>query len=270
MTDIQYHLLKIGLTENEARIIECLITIGVASASDIHRETHVPRNKIYETIERLANSGFVEIQPGRPVLFKLNNIEKILSLNIEERRKSVERVVQFYKSQIQENTEKDDTLAWIVRGRAAIRIQLSNLASSASTSIFMFGGYPNSYIEYMASMAKNITKNGTVVRLISMLKPTEEPPDFRNRIKLIEYRTIKLSAIKSGKLDEYDAKIINGFEQTSTQGCAVVIDESLAFNIVDSSEDPAKARALLFNSPGVPIIEKGTIERIIAVATRRC
>ena len=270
MTEVQNHLLKIGLTENEAKIIEYLITIGVASASDIHRETHVPRNKIYETIERLADSGFVEIQPGRPVLFKLNDIEKILSLIMEERRKSIERVVQFYKSQIQENTEKDDTLAWIVRGRGAIRIQLSNLTNSASTSIFMFGGYPNSYIEYIASMAKDIIKNGTAVRLISMLKPTEESPDFRKRIKLIEYRKIKLSVIKSGKLDEHDAKIVNGFEQTSSQGCAVVIDESLAFNIVDSSEDPTKARAILFKSPGVPIIEKGTIERIIAVTTRRC
>ena len=134
----------------------------------------------------------------------------------------------------------------------------------------MIGGYPNSYIEHIASMAKNIIKNGTIVRLISMLKPTEEPPDFRNRIKLIEYRKIKLSVIKSGKLEEHDAKIVNGFEQTSSQGCAMVIDESLAFNIVDSSEDPTKARAILFKSPGVPIIEKGTIERIIAVATRRC
>ena len=270
MTDIRDHLLKIGLSENEAKIIECLITTGVASASDIHCETHIPRNKIYETMERLANSGFVEIQPGRPVLFKLNDIERILSLIVDEKRKSVERVVQFYKSQIQEKTEKDDTLAWIVRGRGAIMIQLSNLANSASTSIFMFGGYQNSYIEHVALMVKNITKKGVGVRLVSMLKPTEEPPDSKNRIKLIEYRTIKLSIVKSGKLDEHDAKIVSGFEQTSSQGCAMVIDESLAFNIVDSDEDPSKARSILFKSPGVPIIEKGTIERIISVATRRC
>lgn len=149
-------------------------------------------------------------------------------------------------------------------------IQLSNLANSASTSIFMFGGYQNPYIEHVAMMSKNITKKGVGVRLVSMLKPTEEPPDSKNRIKLIEYRTIKFSIVKSEKLDEYDIKIVSGFEQTSSQGCAVVIDESLAFNIVDSDEDPTKARAILFKSPGVPIIEKGTIERIIAIVTRRC
>ena len=270
MTEVQENLVKIGLSENEARIIECLITIGVASASDIHRETHVPRNKIYETVERLANSGFVEIQPGRPVLFKLNDLERILSLSVEEKRKSVEKIVQFYKSGFLENTEKDDPLAWIVRGRGAIRIQLSNLANSASTSIFMIGGYPNSYIEHMAAMAKNITKNGVSVRLVSMLRPTYDPPDSKNRIKSIEYRAIKLSAVKSGKLDEHDAKIINGLEQITVKGCAVVIDESLAFTIMDSSEDPAKARAIQLKFPGVPIIEKSTIERIIAVATRRC
>ncbi len=179
-------------------------------------------------------------------MFKLNDIEEILSLIVEEKRKSVEIVVQFYKSQIQESTEKDDTLAWIVRGRGAIMIQLLNLANFAFTSIFMFGGYQNSYIEHVALMAKNITKKGVGVRLVSMLKPTEEQPNSKDRIKLIEYRSIKLSIVKSGKLDEHDAKIAGGFEQTSSQGCAVVIDESLAFNIVDSVEDTAKARAILF------------------------
>ncbi|MDG7044880.1 MAG: hypothetical protein JRN19_04070 [Nitrososphaerota archaeon] len=240
------------------------------SCTPLHRETHAPRNKIYETIERLANSGFVEIQPGRPVLFKLNDIEKILSLIIEEKRKAIEKIVQFSKSRILENREKEDALAWIFRARGAIRIQLSNLANSASTSIFMIGGYPNSYIEHVASMARNITKDGASVRLVCMLRPTDEPPDSKNRVKLIEYRAIKLNAVKSGKLDEHDAKMINGFEQTTGQGCTVVIDESLAFNIVDSSGDPTKARAILFKFPGVPVIEKGTIERIIVVATRRC
>ncbi len=61
MTDIRDHLLKRCLSENEAKIIECLITIGVVGASDIHYETHIPRNKIYETMEGLANSGFVEL-----------------------------------------------------------------------------------------------------------------------------------------------------------------------------------------------------------------
>lgn len=68
----------------------------------------------------------------------------------------------------------------------------------------MFGGYPNSYIERVATLAKNLTKSGATVRLVCMLKSTDKLPDSKNRIKLIEYRTIKLSAVNSVKIDEYD------------------------------------------------------------------
>jgi hypothetical protein len=103
-----------------------------------------------------------------------------------------------------------------------------------------------------------------------MVNPFQEPPESRERSKMVEYRTVRLKAAQSGSLDKYDAKIIDGFRQISGQGCAVVIDEKLSFNIVDKSEDQSKATAILLKFPGVPIIQKGTIERIMSIATRRC
>lgn len=270
LAEIGVHLVKVGLTENEAKVIECLISKGVAGASDIYRESHVPRNKVYEILEKLSKSGYVEIQPGRPVLFRLNNIEKILSSNVDEQKKSVDKIVEFVKSGMQERTETGDPWAWIVRGRGAIRMKLTDLAGSASTSIFMIGGYPNPYIGHMATIAKNSIKNGVNTRLICMVSPFQEPPESRERSRLIEYRTIRLKAMQNKILDQHDAKIIEGFRQTSGNGCAVVIDEELSFNIVDKSEDQFRATAILLKFPGVPIIQKGTIERIMSVATRRC
>jgi sugar-specific transcriptional regulator TrmB len=270
MSGVWENLVNVGLTENEAKVVECLINKGVASASDIYRESRVPRNKVYEILEKLSKSGYVEIQPGRPVLFKLNNMERILSLIVEEKKRSVEKIIDFIKSGNQEDTETSDPWAWIVHGRGAVRIKLIDLAKYASSSIFMIGGYPNSYIEHMASIMKNSARPGINTRLICMVNPFQEPPESRERSKMVEYRTVRLKAAQSGSLDKYDAKIIDGFRQISGQGCAVVIDEKLSFNIVDKSEDQSKATAILLKFPGVPIIQKGTIERIMSIATRRC
>ena len=270
MSGVWENLVNVGLTENEAKVVECLINKGVASASDIYRESRVPRNKVYEILEKLSKSGYVEIQPGRPVLFKLNNVERILSLIVEEKKRSVEKIIDFIKSGNQENTETSDPWAWIVHGRGAVRIKLIDLAKYASSSIFMIGGYPNSYIEHMASIMKNSAQPGINTRLICMVNPFQEPPESRERSKMVEYRTVRFKAVQSGSLDKYEAKIIDGFRQISGQGCAVVIDEKLSFNIVDKSEDQSKATAILLKFPGVPIIQKGTIERIMSIATRRC
>lgn len=270
MSEIFKHLFKLGLSENEAKVVGCLINIGVASASDIYRESGVPRNKVYETLEKLSKSGYVEVQPGRPVLFKLNNMERMLSLIVEDKKRSVEKIIDFIKSGDQERSEAGDTWAWIVHGRGAIRIKLSELARSASSSIFMIGGYPNSYIEHMASLTKNSLRAGIDTRLVCMVNPFQEPPESKDRAKLVEYRTVRLKAVQSGTLDKHDVKIIDGFRQISGQGCAVIIDEKLSFNIVDKSEDQFKAIAISLKFPGVPMIQKGTIERIMSVATRRC
>ena len=270
MSEVLDNLAKVGLSENEAKVVECLIYSGIASASDIYRESGVPRNKVYETLEKLSRSGYVEIQPGRPVLFKLNNIERMLSMVVEEKKRSVDKIIDFIKSGDQERTETGDTWAWIVHGRGPIRIKLSDLAGNATSSIFMIGRYPNSYIEHMAAIMKNTVRSGINTRLICLVDPSQEPPESRERSKLVEYRTVRLKVFQNGSLDKYDAKIIDGIRQTSGQGCAVIIDEKLSFNIVDKSEDQFKATAILLKFPGVPIIQKGTIERIMTVATRRC
>lgn len=186
------------------------------------------------------------------------------------KKRSVEKIIDSIKTGNQERNETRESSAWLVHGRGAIRIKLSDLARSASSSIFMIGRYPNSYIEHMASTTKNSVNPLVNVRLICMVNPLQEPPESRERYKLVEYRTVRLKAVQNGSLDKYDAKIMEGFGQTSGQGCAVVIDEKLSFNIVDESEDQAKATAILLKFPGVPIIQKGTIERIMTVATRRC
>jgi hypothetical protein len=50
-------------------------------------------------------------------------------------------------------------------------------------------------------------------------------------------------------------------------GAMVVIDENMAFDIVDDGWDPKKASGIVMKAPGVPAIQKATVERILALYT---
>ena len=55
----------------------------------------------------------------------------------------------------------------------------------------------------------------------------------------------------------------------SGYGAMVIIDESTAFDIVDDGKDPKKVAGILFRAPGIPRIQKATVERIIGLYTRK-
>jgi hypothetical protein len=49
----------------------------------------------------------------------------------------------------------------------------------------------------------------------------------------------------------------------------VIIDESLAFDIVDDGKDPRSIAGIVIKAPGIPRIQKATVERILGLYTRK-
>ena len=55
----------------------------------------------------------------------------------------------------------------------------------------------------------------------------------------------------------------------SGHGGMFIIDEFTAFDIVDDGKDPKKVTGIVFRAPGIPRIQKATVERIIGLYTRK-
>jgi len=70
-------LKKLGFTENEAKIYVGLLLMGDATAREIHEFTHVPRTKIYATLERMSKKKYVEVIEGTPAYFRCIDPEKL-------------------------------------------------------------------------------------------------------------------------------------------------------------------------------------------------
>ncbi len=73
------HLMGLGLNKNEAKALDALISLGPTGASDVHKYSGMPRNKVYESLERLTRCGMVDIQQGRPMLYRAMGVKALIN-----------------------------------------------------------------------------------------------------------------------------------------------------------------------------------------------
>ncbi|HEX5322204.1 MAG TPA: helix-turn-helix domain-containing protein [Capsulimonadaceae bacterium] len=68
---------RIGLNMYDRRALVTLLRKGIAEASTLCEEGDVPTSKIYQSMEKLAAMGLVEVQPTRPRLFAALSVEDV-------------------------------------------------------------------------------------------------------------------------------------------------------------------------------------------------
>lgn len=73
-------LQKLGFTENEAKIYLGLLSLGEATAREIHEFTHVPRPKIYSTLDKMSKKKYIEVIKGTPAYFRSVNPEQLTEM----------------------------------------------------------------------------------------------------------------------------------------------------------------------------------------------
>ncbi|AKB75663.1 Transcriptional regulator, TrmB family [Methanosarcina lacustris Z-7289] len=76
-TELIGNLQNFGFTENEAKLYIGLLSLGEATARELHEFTHVPRPKIYATLERMSKKKYVEVIEGTPAYFRCIGPEQL-------------------------------------------------------------------------------------------------------------------------------------------------------------------------------------------------
>lgn len=268
------HLARLGLNTNEAKALDALIALGPSGASDVHRFAGIPRNKAYESLERLAGRGIVEVQKGRPTLYRAIGAKGVIEHLLESYKKDASDALSLLEKKQEEAREENEELgdsaasAWMIHGEQGVKRRLAELIYSAKSDFFSIGGYPPKYLVAVKTALKAASKRGVNVRPVCMVRPTLSPGDIMTDDE-IEYRTIKSLRTIESKMQPYDEKIMAGFRGTSGVGAMVIIDEEIAFDIFDAGREPHKVSGLLIKAPGIPRIQKATAERIITLYTRK-
>ncbi len=263
------NLEKLGLNSNEAKIVHTLILMGPSGVSDVHGSSGVPRNKIYEILDRFVERGLVEMQPGRPVLFRIANPDAFVNGLVNDFVSAGNEIKGMLAQLDPERGGEDAAYAWVVKGKEASKRRLAELVYSAENDIFMIGGYPSEYIQHVKSALKSAVKRGIKTRAVCMVSPMESNRPDLEPDSVIEWRTARMGSPEGEVPDRNDMKILAGFRDTASHGGVAIIDEAVAFNIVDEGKLPEKVTGILIRAPGAPRIQKGTIARILSKYTRK-
>src|SRR6266699_2613849 len=147
-------LMKLGLTEYEARIYVVLTKMGPRNASEISFLGKVPRPKTYGAIRGLESKGLLRIVPGKPERYMAVSPSDVLIPLVEKLN------------------ERSDL--WSVRGREKVYKRVQDLINEAKVNVF-FATTANGLVRLYKAHSEVLEKaaeHGAKVRIIAPINQT--------------------------------------------------------------------------------------------------
>lgn len=216
--DLKYDLMKVGLTEREAKVYQVLVGVEALTASAIPKFTDIPRTKIYEVLDSLIRKGFCKegdnSSEGRaysavhPKVALAN-----LALAEEERLNDMKRVNEHIGQIL---TPIFETSSWrlknydfveILRGRQEIIARYTELRGSTKSELLEFTKGPLAMTEddirAGSVLTKEMISNGVKVRAIYEMDKSDRSFDFALKVdkeigvetRFNSYLPVKLSLV---------------------------------------------------------------------------
>jgi len=165
------HLKRFGLTDYEAKAYAALVSVGTSSVTEVSQLCDVPRSNLYAVLEKLSTMGFVEIQKGRPILFKARDpkdvLEEVEKQRIKELGESKGTLVkELEKVMNKQKTNAEPTLVWGVRGHEAIMNKIGEMIKRSKSEFTV--NIPNlEWLEPNYSHLESAKERGVKVRIIT-------------------------------------------------------------------------------------------------------
>ncbi len=176
-------LMKLGLTEYEARIYVVLSKMGPRNASEISFLGKVPRPKTYGAIRGLESKGLLRIVPGKPERYMAVSPNDVLIPLVEKLNREtsecvavVENLTMAFESSRYVYTEKpfERFDLWSVRGRDKVYKRVQDLIGEAKVNVF-FATTANGLVRlYKAhsEVLEKVADRGAKVRIIAPVNQT--------------------------------------------------------------------------------------------------
>lgn len=153
MTEVIDHLVRLGLSEYEARAYIATVALGEGTVKEISDESGVPRSRAYDVMERLAQKGFVEVGNTTPICYRANEPMEASNHLMEEIRHANEEILKEL-TEIGRRAEKRDNPIWTLTGEWAIEHKIRELIESAKSDITVLFFSNRNPIRYAKSLSR--------------------------------------------------------------------------------------------------------------------
>lgn len=163
-----------GLTEYEAKAYAALASIGTASVTEVSQLCDVPRSNLYALLEKLCRKGFVEMQKGRPVLFRAGEPRKIFNeteKNLIEKLKKAKNETLKKLAELKGVKEPEVTpaLVWGVRGLNSVIAKINEIIKRSKNEVLI--NLPNiSLLEPSYNELEKARKRGVKIKIVAERK----------------------------------------------------------------------------------------------------
>ncbi len=176
-------LMKLGLTEYEARIYVVLSKMGPRNASEISFLGKVPRPKTYGAIRGLESKGLLRIVPGKPERYMAVSPNDVLIPLVEKLNRETSECVQVvenlalaFESSRYVYTEKpyERHDLWSVRGRDKVYKRIQDMIGEAKVNVF-FSTTANGLVRLYKAHSEVLEKaaeRGAKVRVAAPINQT--------------------------------------------------------------------------------------------------
>ncbi len=137
--EIEEALQTLGFTKNDSKVLLTLCKFKILSPADIAKYSGVDRARVYDSLNRLIEKGFIQKEPiKRGANYQVIPIERIFKVIREEYKEKIEDTLMLEKiiGDLEINKEESEPRVWSINTRSKIRKKVKELIVSANERIF--------------------------------------------------------------------------------------------------------------------------------------
>ncbi|MFX0000506.1 MAG: TrmB family transcriptional regulator [Candidatus Hermodarchaeota archaeon] len=138
-SEIEDALQSLGFTKNDSKVLLTLCKFRILSPADIAKHSSVDRARVYDSLNRLIERGFIQKEPiKRGANYQVIPIERIFKVIRDEYKSKIEDTLSLEKiiSELEIDKEESEPRVWSINSRSKIRKKIKELINSAKERIF--------------------------------------------------------------------------------------------------------------------------------------
>jgi len=185
-------LMQLGLTEYEARAYVAMVSIGEGGISEISQQSGMPRSRVYDIMERLAQKGFVEVGGTKPLRYRAVDPEKVTDRMRTDLIRTADTVQSNLKD-LKRKTGSNPTPLWFIQGEATIDMELKDFIEKSGSPLGMLVMSNSLLLKHAADITEK-SKSARVDVVVA-----NEPEKFRGLLG--KARLLRMPTLKATSLD---------------------------------------------------------------------
>ena len=137
--EIEDGLQNLGFTKNDSKVLLTLSKYKVLSPADIAKYSGVDRARVYDSLNRLMERGFIQKEPvKRGANYQVIPIDRIFKSLREEYKQKINDTILLEKviSELEIDKEESEPRVWSINSRDKIRKKIRELINSSKRRIF--------------------------------------------------------------------------------------------------------------------------------------